>query len=364
MTEITPSQIYFVIRSSDYPWYESSTLEELIKYFKSLRRLRAIEKVAIKMAVGYQLSYDENGNIVLGNRPTVDSIRAEVQNIGMWIPYAFRSSPESALTYFQDYGQYYLSIDKPHIPPEERKVYPRNYPYKQAFRLANNPALTGNDIYLTVTRELLRDLFTDFDLFDTFPFLSQPDVISKISNRPQLIDTVLLALHPAGYFTKRDIYSNEGNYVIIKHTIQNQEIQYVGDEIMTMARDGRLYFGSNPLPNIGLYQIAVRFSPKYADEFAGLRPGGYYCTHNGYQFYELFEKYYNYFLRQIHIAEQRGEPKIRFTERFSEFNTDLDRGQALPDAFKSKRAELEMDIAKYENLCRGEDLPDISKLQI
>lgn len=336
---LTPDQIKFIEKATSsrfqfyreylQKFYEDGVEKTVLAY--DINGLHAVRdywgRLAAAMAQEYQLSYDADGNIVLGNPPSGDEIRSRVQNIGMWIPYPSRTSPEAALTYYQNFAAKYKFkyFNRPTTPPQE---------------LAKLP-LTGNDPYLfidVINPNPLQPL-TDFDLFDVFPFLRQPDIISKFVDRASIINYLEQVYNPVGHFgngygydysypydpTNRARTKIRTSRFYIDHRYQGQTIKYTNQEIKSMARDGYLYFGDLRLPHIGLYKLAAHLKPEYQPRVTEL---GLLSD-----FYEILKELYEYVLGQIRIAENRGERKYRFSDLLSEFNADLDR-EELPDISK------------------------------
>jgi hypothetical protein len=323
MATLTPNQVLFVLRSvgtaNRYTTPGKGYFNEdfMTSFFRDLHT--PVGQLAAAMALDYELSYDFSGNvngiIVLANPPTVDQIRIRVENIGMRIPNLYRSSPEQALTYYENFG-YLYKFGRARTP----NILDLTWPYGSSGGLlfSQMPLYKGNDFYLSIGLGIkLRDLFTDFDMFIVFPFLTQ--YADQLNSRPEIINFIIKASEPAGHFYEG--YQTFPTGIRIEHTYAGQTKTYLNQEIKQMAHDGKLWFNDQPLPHIGLYQMAFKLKPEYIDNNAGIDVPITYK--------KIAYNLYQYFLRQIQIAEQRGEQKIRFSSIFSEFNADLNKGEEI-----------------------------------
>lgn len=114
---LTSNQVLFILRSVgtvslyNVPGKGHYGREEFMTSFMKDMQNSLVGQLAAQMAIKYELDYDFSQNaegiIILRNQPSVEEIQNNVANIGMWIPYAFRGSPEHALTYFERYGNLY-----------------------------------------------------------------------------------------------------------------------------------------------------------------------------------------------------------------------------------------------------------------
>lgn len=255
--------------------------------------------LALHMGENYQIYYSNSGDIFLNNPPPVEEIVNRVEDVGMWIPFAYRGTPNEALFYMEKYGELYSFTS-------------RNVPQYQLNDLLY--LFSGNDVYLNpFLRAQLEDL-TDFDLIDLF--IHDPNLLYQFENRTDIIDYVFDIFHPAGTFTIN--YSNDNIHIVVNHTYKGREISYINDGAEKMARNGKLYFEFIELPSIGLYQIAFEFQRIL---FEPLSP----------EQKQIADELYDYFLGQIRFAEKYGAPRYRFSELFDSFNADIERRFSLFD---------------------------------
>lgn len=322
MATLTQNQVLFVLRSvgtaDRYTAPGKGYFSEnfMTSFFRDLNN--PVGKLAAVMALDYQLDYDfrqnPTGVIILKNPPTLDQIRLRVENIGMRIPNLYRTSPEQALTYYERFGHLYTKFGRARTP----NILELTLPYGRSGSFSDMPLYRGNDFYLPTNLSIkLRDMFTDFDMFAVFPFLNK--YVGELNNRPEIINFIIHASEPAGDFYEAFQTSPTG--IRIEHTYEGKTRIYLNQEIKQMAHDGKLWFGDQQLPHIGLYQMAFKLKPEYIDNLSGITVPIIYK--------QIANDLYQHFLREIQIAEKKGEQRIRFSYIFSEFNDDLDGGEEI-----------------------------------
>ena len=276
-------------------------------------------QISVQMCIEYGLDYDANNTIVLRNHPSIEDIMNKVSQVGMWIPYAYRNSAENALTYFLNYGKLYRRFKQirndsnywglnPNETAADRDI-------KFGLNLVNIPLFEGNDFYLQNFLAIqLRDLYTDFDMFDKFQWILDP-VIKLLDNRLQMIAYIEQIREPSGSFSIS--LQTFPNAIRIEHTWNNNKRTYTNKKVKKMAHGGKLWFGNTELSHIGLYQMAFKLNPDYLGFTTGMG------SHLPEVYKEIGKDLYKYFLNQIRISENRGNPKIRFSAIFNIFNEDL-----------------------------------------
>jgi hypothetical protein len=339
MATLTPNQIAFILRSvGTFDLYTTQGKGhygrgDFMTSFLSDWQT-SVGQIASKMAIDYGLDYDESGNIVLNNTPSVDDVVTLVENVGMWIPLVYRGLSLYPIIYFQTYGKLYKGFKQARTPNVTEKYWgfnPGETPDERertfGLNLSNMPLYKGNDFYLhSYLSIFLRDLFTDFDIIEQFASFITP-VIDQIQSREQMIAYILQIQNPAGNFL--EFFQTFPTGIRIQHTFNGETIEYVNGwdeynrryvsrDIEKMAYDGKLRFKGQILPHIGLYQMAFRLKPGYLGFISGM-------GRTAPKIYrEIAADVYPYFLNQIRIAESRGEPKIRFSDDYKDFNIDLD----------------------------------------
>lgn len=265
--------------------------------------------LASRLAFQYQLSYlrvPPRGKIVLGAPPSVDELRSELQTIGLRVPNAYRTSPEEVLRYFEEFGSLYLPFNSPTTSPVKTEWLPGAPPL-----FVNRPLMTGADVWVNpYLATHLRDLYTDFDLFDNFAnILPEPETFK---NRKEIIDAIVKYHRPAGDFWVELGFTS----VRLIHQYNSQTRTYNGpDAIRSIAEDGRLYLDGIRLAHVGLYQIAFLFKPEYLAQTYGVEVSDLLLG--------SIQAIYRHFVNQIKTAERRGEQRIRFSDQLAEFNQDL-----------------------------------------
>lgn len=271
---------------------------------------KPVGALAAKLALEYRLEYEPvppRGQIVLGAPPTVDQVRSELQSIGARVPDAYRTDPAEALRYLEEFGRFYL----PFHSAETSLVKDEWLPGIASRAFINSPLMTGADVWVNPYLSThLRDLYTDFDLFNLFGDILPNSAVLK--DRPDLLNRIVKYHRPAGHFWLEFGFSN----LRLRHQLDRRTQTYARvDAIKSMASNGYLYFEGLSLPHIGLYQLAFLFKPEYTRRIYGVEPSDLLMT--------MMREIYRHFVSQIKMAERRGEQRIRFGPELSEFNRDL-----------------------------------------
>lgn len=264
-----------------------------------------LSALASDLALKSGLDYDENGKIHLRESVDPKEILLRLQSIGMRIPKKIREEPVEILELFQKHGRMYSQFNSAKTELYRDQWLPRLS--KEYF--VNKPIVTGTDIYLNPYLENhLRDLYTDFDLFDLFPDLSP-----ELENREDLINVLIKKYHPAGEFWFS--FYLDGSISLIHEYLGENQTYTTIQGIKSISFQGKIFFRETPLPHIGLYQLAFLCKPEYAQKI--------YRVELTDQQLEYLQEVYKHLLSEIKLAEQSGEQKIRFSPTFSEFNVDL-----------------------------------------
>lgn len=301
---LSRDQLIFVLRVVGKEWLYIGEEEDLHEFIST-----DVGRLASELAIRYQLEYDQvtpSGKIMLKVPASVDEIRSRLQTIGLRVPNIYRSSPEETLRYFEEFGSLYL----PFSSPSTRSVKTVWLPGDPRL-FVNRPLMNGADVWINpylVTH--LRDLYTDFDLFRLFAD-ALPDP-KTLNNRNEIIDAIWKYHRPAG-----DFWVEFGSTTVhLIHQFNGQKETYSNIiAIKSIATEGQIYFKGLRLAHVGLYQVAFLFKPSYLSQIYGMEVSN--------DLLGLIQDIYRYFLDQIRMAEQRGEPRIRFTDQLSEFNRDL-----------------------------------------
>lgn len=310
MNTLTSDQVVYVLKAIGKFWMHSTGAglpgQTFVQTFINEVTSSTFGLLVSRLAMRYELRY-VNERIVLDNPPTVEEVRTEFGKIGARVPNIYRGSPADVMSYLENYGRLYLPFNSAQTQLNKHEWH-QNVP-NQLF--VDTPMMTGADAYLNIYLEVhLRDLYTDFDLFQTYPELAQN--ATRFSNRNDIITAVVDKFRPAGFFwvnfefSKIKLVHHWGDY---KATYQTQ------DAIMATVFDGVQYLDSQTVPHIGLYQLAFLMRPGYARRIYGVEPSEIVL--------EQMNNVYWYLIQQIHKAENKGNTKYRFSDRLREFNTDL-----------------------------------------
>lgn len=307
MSTLTPHQVLFVLRSVGKEWIYSDGRGRPGESFPEsfLHEIETpVGALAVKLAFQSQLEYEPippRGKIILKTPLSVDQIRSELQMVGARLPDIYRGSPEKALEYLEVFGHLYLPFDSPETPLIKEPWLPGLQP----------PLLTGADIWVNPNLSThLRDLYTDFDLFNSFgAILPEP---TELNSRQEIVDWIAKYHRPAGYFWIGFGFTE----LRLSHQLGQRTQTYIGpNAIKSIASGGQLYFEGLPLPHVGLYQLAFLFKPEYTFQIYGIEPSDLLMN--------IIREVYRHLLDQIKEAEERGEQRIRFSEQLREFNSDL-----------------------------------------
>lgn len=311
MSSLTPEQARFVLQSIGktdiYQTTEGKPPDVFIESFSN-ETDNPVGRLASRLVIEYQLGYTSEGKITLRNPPTVFDLRKEVGRVGMRIPKAYRDNPEHAMEYLEKFGYTYKIFDKATGDSYKRKWL--DVPGENS--LVVDPNLIKNDNYLNpFFRAWLCNCYTDFDIFSQFPFIKER--ADKFKNRKQLIDAVYSAYHPAGTF----LFSFEDSSIRLKHEFGDFIETYPSaSSIRSISKDGILTFGGLALDRISLYQLAFLLHPSYVEKIHDVKLLD--------DMKEVIKDLYLYFLDQIKKSETKNDRKVRFSDRFIEFNRDLD----------------------------------------
>lgn len=315
---LTQSQRIFVINCTQWG---KKALDHFYNHLFATALFYPIARLAADVALKYSLDYNSEKNIILKttNRPTIESLRTVFQTVGMWIPYMYRDSPEHVFEYVQSYGYLYKYFDNVYGPKSDelQTLYKSYAPAHHS--IEEFQTLQNNDLYLIEALEGdLTELFTDFGLFRRFPFIG--DHAQQFTNREDIIKYIVNTYRPAGefvvYHTTPETYAL-GEKLLVRHFYKSQYFAYSSDDgFESLVQNGYLYNGGQIISPVGLYQLAAGFW------------GRFY-----YESTPLTKHFFEYFLNQIHIAEQRGDIKLRFGNRYTEFNEYLE-AAGLPDISK------------------------------
>jgi hypothetical protein len=297
MGTLSPNQVLFVLRSLGkaelYQFGQGHPGESFVESF-----INEIDcpmgKLTSSMAIEYQLDY-ENDILILRNPPSLDTIRLRVENVGVRIPNIYRENSTKAMKYIEEFGSLYLSFSSnSNLNHRQNWLGLEN----QIPLLVNTPLLNGNDLYLNIFLEThLRDLCTDFDLYQLFP-----DLLTKagqFQNRKEIINYIVALYQPIGQFW---ISFGFGNLIV---THNNTKYENIGS-IKQLA---------NQLQPIGIYQLAFLFRPGYVKLIYGIDVTK--------KVVGIMKNIYQFLLAIIRNFESRGLLKLRFSEKLSEFNQEL-----------------------------------------
>lgn len=302
----TRSQLEFILRAVGKYWIYSqnqgypgkSYIDSVISDINN--PVGNLGRILVKK---YDLEY-ENNSIVLRKPATVDEIKKDVEVIGMMIPDSYSKTPERALKYFEEYGQYYKKFNKKY-----------NYVNGMEWETSGDsfirfPSMTGYDFYLNLyLRVHLRDLFTDFDILQRFKNI-------PFENRPDLIERTVKQYQPAGVFR----FSFGFSTIQLVHTFGNLVSTYNNIiDIKNIAREGKLSINSTPLNAIGLYILAFLTQPQYIRRIYNVELSEALMTQ--------IKILHVLFVRQIKIYEaSTGRKMIRFGKLYQELNQDIEGG--------------------------------------
>ncbi len=312
MATLTPNQVLFVLRTIGKEWLystgESRPGATFVESFLETIR-NPVGELASRLAIEYELDYAKEPphNIILRNRPHPDAVRGELQTIGLRVPDRYRSSPEEMMRYFEEFGQMYINFNSAETPIVKESWLPG---IPRLF--VNLPMVAGADIWLNFYLGThLRDLYTDFDFFRMFWEILDPP--SSFDNRRSIISHIVKSYRPAGDFWVDFGFSS----IRLRHQLGGRVQTYTTLQgIKSIAYNGQLYFSGVPLPHISLYQVAFLFKPEYAARIYDIELSEVSLG--------SMKEIYQHFTRQIKIAEQRGEQRVRFSDQLREFNVDLD----------------------------------------
>lgn len=310
MSTLTPDQVVYVLRVIGKFWMHSTGEglpgETFVQSFTDEAFTSTLGLLASKLAINYGLRYI-NESIVLDNAPSVEEIRKEFQQVGARVPNMYRGSSVDAMTYLQNYGKLYLPFSS--ATTELNKQEWIQAAPDQLF--VDTPMMTGADAYVNIYLEVhLRDLYTDFDLFETYPELAQN--AATFSNRTDIITYVVDKFRPAGFFWVSFGFSK---IKLVHSWNQNKATYTTADAIMSTMFDGLMYLNNQVVPHIALYQLAFLMRPGYAQRIYGVEPSETTL--------QQMSSVYRYTLEQIRKAENLGNIKYRFSERLRELNADL-----------------------------------------
>jgi len=311
MGTLSSEQVIFALTSVGKLWmYEMGSGlpgETFIQSF--LNEIQnPVGQLATRLALAYGLRY-ENGEIILDQPPSIVQIQLELQKIGARVPPDYRQTPAEAMRYLQEYGHLYLQFGKP--TSDLTKL--RWIDDVPNTLFLNMPMVSGADAYLNLYLEThLRDLYTDFDLFNIFP--KQKSVMASLSNRDEIIAYLVDYHRPGGYLWVSFAFSQ----IQLVHEWGQLKASYKGSNAIIAAMyEGTMYLEGQPVPHVVLYQLAFLMCPLYIYRIYGTDADDIALNQ--------FQSVYHAALQHIRIAEQRGEQKLRFSDRLRELNTDLNR---------------------------------------
>jgi hypothetical protein len=306
---LSPEQVVFTLKSVGKYWMhangEGLPGESLTESF--LQEIQnSVGQLASKLAITYGLRY--NGEqIILERPPSLQQVQLAIQSIGARVPPDYRRSSAEAMKYLQDYGKLYL-------PFTEAQTTLSKTQWKSAVSdllFVDMPMVSGADAYLNLYLEThLRDLYTDFDIFNLFPKIRSE--LANLSNRNEMISYLVKFHHPGGFLW---ISFGFTSIQLLHHWNQLKSTYRGPDAIRSTIFDGTMYLKDEPVPHIILYQLAFLVRPSYAKRIYGTDASDIVL--------DQMENIYTYVLEQIKIAEARGEQKVRFSNSLREFNADL-----------------------------------------
>lgn len=310
MSSLSANQALFILRTLKRTELYSSDITKSPKDFiEALQKEieNPLGKLLLRLVNKYLLNYDSLGNITFENLPTVYDIRKEVAKIGMRIPHRYRDCPESSLKYLENFGYLYKNFSSP--TTEFYKLKWLDTANENS--LTTNPSLIDNDTYLNpFLRDSLNNSYTDFDFFAKFKFIK--DRSNEFDNRNEIIEAICSRYSPAGTF----LFSFSDKSITLKHIFKGDcETYPTPPSIQHVSYNGILYFRGNAIDYVGLYQIAFLLHPDYLEKIHKINLSAE-CR-------KISTDLYFHFLNQIKIAEA-NLPKYRFSNRFVEFNRDLE----------------------------------------
>lgn len=256
---------------------------------------RKFASVIGQLSILSGLGYNANWEMVLSNPLSVNEIQGLVGEVGMHIPAAYQISTQKAFEYIIKFGHLYKDFDG---IQNLGSVYPPTGWMNLKNTLVSQPTVSGLDKFVSPhLKTHLRDLYTDFDLFNRFPDLN----LNKYVDRPGMIQAVVNYYHPAGEFWFSFGFESIG----LEHQFGNRTINYTTkDQIKSIGKGGRLLFGSSELDPVGFYQIALLVQPEYFFEIYGMEINS--------SLFSLLLDIFVHFLIQIRYFELSTETKYRF----------------------------------------------------
>lgn len=299
MGTLSPNQVLFVLKALGkaelYQHGEGLPGETFVESF--IDEINCpMGRLASSMALKYELDY-ENGKVVLRTRtpPKLEEIQSQVQKVGMRIPNIYRSDVNKVMEYIENFGYLYLSFNSEHNVGNLDNWMKLT---GNTHLLANTPTLRQYDPCLNIFLEThLRDLCTDFDLYDLYPQAMAK--IKEFQNRKEIIDYIVKLYQPLGQFW---VSFGFGNL-----TISHNGIKY--DSIPAIKA-----FAAQLQP-LGIYQLAFLLRPGNVKFIYGIDITKKVAA--------IMQDLYRYLLDLIQQFESKGILKLRFGEQFGDFNREL-----------------------------------------